>query len=122
MEDEAALKRMKTLASDSPLKSAKTAKAKTLADVDDSAGSPGPNNSMGAVGGTSMQMSQNNQEMRRIARLGRQAEWERFMATKPDDNDENPQDVAAIREAIRTMGDFKVGSLHRCLQHFFLYE
>lgn len=49
-------------------------------------------------------------DLRRLARKKREAEWASFTATKPDDKYENPADVAAIEEAERNMGDFKLKS------------
>ena len=49
-------------------------------------------------------------EQRKAAKERRAAEWEAFMKTKPDDNDVNPDDAAAIREAEQNMGDFKLKS------------
>ena len=50
------------------------------------------------------------QELRRRRRLAREEEWRRFNATKPDDAYENPEDVAAIEVAKRTLGDYKLKS------------
>jgi hypothetical protein len=47
-------------------------------------------------------------EPRKLARAARQAEWEAFLATKPDDSYLNPEDVAAIQHARMHMGDFKL--------------
>ena len=49
-------------------------------------------------------------QMRQRERARRAAEWEAFNKTKPDDDYENPDDVAAIRDAERNMGDFKLKS------------
>ena len=53
------------------------------------------------------------QELRRRRRLAREEEWRRFNATKPDDAYENPEDVAAIEVAKRTLGDYKLKSDER---------
>ncbi|CAG9460447.1 unnamed protein product [Pedinophyceae sp. YPF-701] len=50
------------------------------------------------------------QEQRRQARMKRQQEWAAFLARKPDDKTDNPVDVAAIQEAERTLGDWKLKS------------
>ena len=47
---------------------------------------------------------------RRLARKRREAELVAFSATRPDDTFESPADLQAIREAERTMGDFKLKS------------
>lgn len=47
-------------------------------------------------------------ELRRIARKQREEAWEAYNTMKPNDDEDNPQDVEAIREAQRTMGDFKL--------------
>jgi hypothetical protein len=47
-------------------------------------------------------------EPRKLARAARQAEWEAFLATKPDDSYMNPEDVSAIQHARTHMGDFKL--------------
>jgi hypothetical protein len=49
-------------------------------------------------------------DLRREARKKREAEWEAFLATKPDNSYENPEDVEAIREAQENMGDYKLKS------------
>jgi hypothetical protein len=49
-------------------------------------------------------------EQQKMSRAKRQEEWDAFMKTKPDDNYMNPDDVAAIKEAERNMGDFKLKS------------
>ena len=50
------------------------------------------------------------QELRRQRRKAREAEWRAFNATKPDEQYENPDDVAAIEVARNTLGDFKLKS------------
>ena len=50
------------------------------------------------------------QELRRQRRKAREAEWRAFNATKPDEQYENPEDVAAIEVARNTLGDFKLKS------------
>ena len=50
------------------------------------------------------------QELRRRRRLAREEEWRRFNATKPDEAYENPEDVAAIEVAKKTLGDYKLKS------------
>jgi len=48
------------------------------------------------------------QEQRRQQRQVREGEWAVFNGTKPDEQYENPDDVAAIDLAQSTMGDFKL--------------
>ena len=50
------------------------------------------------------------QELRRLQRKKREEQWAQFNKTKPDENYENPNDVAMIKEAIDNMGDFKLKS------------
>ena len=50
------------------------------------------------------------QELRRLRRKAREAEWRAFHATKPDANNEDADDVAAIETAKATMGDYKLKS------------
>lgn len=49
-------------------------------------------------------------EQRKQARAARQAEWDAFLATKPDGDYVNPEDAAAIERAQKQMGDFKLKS------------
>ena len=49
-------------------------------------------------------------ELRRKHRKAREKEWKAFNATKPDPEEENPVDVAAIATAKATLGDFKLKS------------
>ena len=42
--------------------------------------------------------------------MAREEEWRRFNATKPDETYENPEDVAAIETARKTLGDYKLKS------------
>ncbi len=49
-------------------------------------------------------------DLRRLARKQREAAWAAFNATRPDEKYEDPADVAAIDEAERNMGDFKLKS------------
>lgn len=42
------------------------------------------------------------------ARAKRNAEWEAFLKTKPDDDYVNPDDEQAIINATKNMGDYKL--------------
>ena len=55
-------------------------------------------------------MSHGKYAEKRAKRKAREAEWREFNATKPDPKYENPDDLAAIEEANRTRGDFKLKS------------
>jgi len=50
------------------------------------------------------------QEARRLRRRRREREWEAFMAKKPGDDYEDPEDAQAIDDAKNDMGDFKLKS------------
>jgi hypothetical protein len=50
------------------------------------------------------------QEARRLRRRRREREWEAFMAKKPSDDYEDPEDAQAIDDAKNDMGDFKLKS------------
>nr|A8J1V4.1 RecName: Full=Cilia- and flagella-associated protein 44 [Chlamydomonas reinhardtii] len=52
----------------------------------------------------------NKADLRRLARKRREAEWAAFNGTRPDDTYDSPADLAAIEEARRTIGDFKLKS------------
>ncbi|XP_068733143.1 cilia- and flagella-associated protein 44-like isoform X1 [Montipora capricornis] len=47
-------------------------------------------------------------EARRQKRLARQAEWDELYRNKPDEDYQDPKDVAAIKEARENMGDYKL--------------
>lgn len=47
-------------------------------------------------------------EERKLKRLNRQKEWEDLYKNKPDENYEDPEDVAAIQIAEMSIGDFKL--------------
>lgn len=49
-------------------------------------------------------------ELRMAARAKRNAEWEAFLKTKPDDDYVNPDDEQAIINATKDMGDYKLKS------------
>ena len=55
-------------------------------------------------------MSEGKYAEKRAKRKAREAEWREFNASKPDPKYENPDDLAAIEEANRTRGDFKLKS------------
>jgi hypothetical protein len=59
---------------------------------------------------TADQSKLSKSDQRRLERKRREQEWEAFEATKPDDRYENPADLAAIEEAKKTVGDFKLKS------------
>lgn len=58
--------------------------------------------------GTSRAVSKG--EQRRVVKKAREAEWAAFNATRPDDSNDNPVDIAAIRDAEESIGDFKLKS------------
>jgi len=60
------------------------------------------------TGGTDSEKPLTKMDLRRLQRKKRAEEWEKFRATKPADNYENPQDMEAIRIARDNMGDFKL--------------
>jgi len=71
----------------------------------------------GSLGGHVSATEQDNpfaaghkQEERRKKRLRREAEWRAFNTTKPDALYENPEDVAAIDVATRTLGNYHLKS------------
>lgn len=72
----------------------------------DGTSSAGPDGTGSTANGRAM----NKADLRRAARKQREAEWTAFNATKPDEQYENPSDVAAIEDAERTVGDFKLKS------------
>lgn len=47
-------------------------------------------------------------EGRRAQRRQREAQWAAFRATKPAEGQDHPDDMAAISEAERTVGDYKL--------------
>ncbi|GMH39549.1 hypothetical protein BSKO_07447 [Bryopsis sp. KO-2023] len=47
-------------------------------------------------------------DLRRIARKKREEHWGAYNSMRPSEDQENPADLAAIREAEMTMGDFKL--------------
>ena len=47
-------------------------------------------------------------EIRKILRQQRQRKWKQLLASKPDDKYEDPKDVAAMEQAKKHMGDYKL--------------
>lgn len=47
-------------------------------------------------------------EVRKLQRAERAEKWKQLLESKPDDKYQDPKDVAAIRNAINNMGDFKL--------------
>ncbi|XP_067037270.1 cilia- and flagella-associated protein 44-like isoform X2 [Acropora muricata] len=47
-------------------------------------------------------------EARKQKRMARQAEWDELYRNKPDEDYQDPKDVAAIKEAQENMGDYKL--------------
>ncbi|XP_043929077.1 cilia- and flagella-associated protein 44 [Protopterus annectens] len=60
--------------------------------------------------GEKLQKSKERAEKAKARISKRKKEWEDFFAGKPDENYEDPLDVAAIKEAQEKMGDFKLKS------------
>lgn len=50
------------------------------------------------------------EEVRSLRRRRRELEWESFLARKPEGDYEDPEDVRAIEDAKKNMGDFKLKS------------
>jgi DNA-binding transcriptional regulator YdaS (Cro superfamily) len=63
-------------------------------------------------GNTAMRIERALKKMdeRKLKRLKRRNEWEELHKSKLPDNYENPQDLASIRHAEETIGDFKLKS------------
>eukprot|EP00899_Mesostigma_viride_P010867 jgi/Mesvir1/19782/Mv13079-RA.2 len=83
----------------------------------DGDGEDGPGGGIGAHGqrsgngddaDTGSEKPLTKQDLRRMQRKKREAEWEAFNKTRPDKNYEDPADAAAIEEAKNNMGDFKL--------------
>ncbi|KAF6034679.1 hypothetical protein EB796_007012 [Bugula neritina] len=64
-------------------------------------------NLKGAMGQRIQKALQKVEEKKR-KRAERKAEWDNLFNTRPDDNYEDPEDVAAIAEAQNNMGDYKL--------------